>query len=228
MKEILIESLNYANILPTGLLIFVLIYWAIVLMGLLDINSLDVDVDVDADVDIDLDTDVDIDTDVDVDTDSGLSASDSISWFNNVLIFFNLQHVPLMVFFTFWFLPTWLITINLNHYFGNEGFVISLAFYLPALLVSLFLAKFLTIPIARIFKKMSTDMEITNPIGKLAEVRLPIKNNKMGQATIHDLNGNVVSINIISQKNQEISKGSQVLILEYLEKERAFMVETYN
>lgn len=228
MKEILIESLNYANILPTGLLLFVMTYWVIVLMGLLDMNSLDVDVDVDADLDVDFDTDVDIDTDVDVDADSGLSASDSISWFNNVLIFFNLQHVPLMVFFTFWFLPTWLITINLNHLFGNESFVISLAFFVPALLVSLFLAKFLTIPLAKVFKKMNTDIEVTDPIGKLAEVRLPIANNKMGQATIHDTNGNVVSINIITQKNQEILKGSQVLILEYVEKERAFLVESYN
>lgn len=220
MKEILLESLNYANIVPTGFLAFTLVYWVIVLVGLLDMNTLDLDVNVDADIDVDINTDIDVD--------SGLSASDSISWFNNVLIFFNLQHVPLMVFFTLWFLPTWFITINLNHFFENEAFVTSLAFLLPALFVSLFVAKLATMPIAKLFKNMDADHEITDPIGKIAEVRIPIMNNKLGQATIHDLNGNVVNVNIIAQKNLEILKGSKVLILQYVERERAFLVETYN
>jgi len=223
MKELLFEALNNANILTTALLTFVMGYWVVVLIGVLDISSLDVDVDVDADVDVDVDLGGHTEVDVDSDTGSG----ESISWFNNVLLFFNLQYTPLMVFLTFWIVPMWTISLMANHYLGNTGFTLSMILLVPNMIATLFVAKFGTIPVARMFKKMDEDREVTNPIGKVAEVRIPTRPGKLGQATIHDTNGNVVTVNIISANNNSIAKGAQVLVIQYNKNERAYLVETY-
>lgn len=221
MKELLIESLNNANLLTTGLMAFVAVYWLIVFLGLIDISSIDVDLDLDADVDFD--ADVDLDTEVE----AGEGLTDSVSWLNNVLLFFNLKYVPLMVFLTFLFIPMWLISFSINHYIGNETFLLSAVIFIPNLAVSLFMAKFATIPVSKVFQKLEEDTEATDPIGKIAEVRLPIKPKKLGQAVIHDLNGNVVSLNAVSHLGTVIPKGSKVLVIQYDRKERAFLVEPY-
>jgi len=219
MIEVLLEAINNANILPTALLTFTMVYWLIVLIGLADMDSFDLDVDTDVDVDVDVDAGADVESDV--------SGTETVSWLNGVLMFFNLQYLPLMVFLTFWFLPTWLITLSLNHAFGNETFLFSLAFFIPSLIGSLFVAKVLTHPLAKLFKKMDNEREVTNPIGKVAEVRLPANSQRMGQAIIKDLNGNVVQVNILTQNDFSVEKGSQVLIIQYVKKERAFLVEPY-
>ena len=221
MKELFIESLNNANLLTTGLMAFVAVYWLVVFFGLIDISSIDVDLDLDTDVDID--ADVDLDTDVD----AADGASDSVSWINNILLFFNLKYVPLMVFLTFLFTPMWLISLSINHYIGNETFLLSIIFLIPNLVVSLFIAKFTTIPVSRVFQKLEEETEATDPIGKIADMRLPIKPGKMGQAVVHDLNGNVVSLNVVSHLDTTIQKGTRVLVIQYDKKERAFLVEPY-
>lgn len=221
MKELLIESLNNANLLTTGLLAFTGIYWLVVFLGVLDISSFDVDID--TDIDLDVDADVDLDTEVE----AGEGMSDSVSWINNILLFFNLKYVPLMVFLTFLFFPMWLISLSINHYLGNETFLISIIFLIPNLIVSLFIAKFATIPVSKVFQRLEEDTEATDPIGKIAEVRLPIKPNKMGQVVIKDINSNVVNLNAITNLSSVIEKGTKVLVIQYDLKERAFLVEPY-
>lgn len=194
-------------------------YWVIVLIGVLDFSSLDVNVDVE--------TDIDLDVDADIDTDTGTNTA-SVSWLNNVLIFFNLRYLPLMVFLTFWIVPVWFISIFLNHYLGISSLIPSLLILFPNLIANLFVAKFTTIPVARVFEKLDADREITNPIGKIAEMRFGLQPNKLSQATIHDLNGNVVTINVVCSANQNMLKGDKVLVIQFLEKQKAYLVEPYN
>ena len=93
MRELLEFAFSGINLVPTVLMIFVIIYWFIVILGIVDIDSLDFDLDMDLDADADLDADVDV---------GGLSS---------VLAFFNIGHMPLMVFVTFFTLPLWAISL---------------------------------------------------------------------------------------------------------------------
>ncbi|MGB0429450.1 MAG: hypothetical protein ACPGLV_03185 [Bacteroidia bacterium] len=213
------EALNNANIIPSVLFTFVMGYWVIVLIGALDFSSLDIDVDVDSDVDFDVDTDVDAETG---------SSTANVSWLNNVLIFFNLRYLPLMVFLTFWFVPVWFVSIIVNHYLGITSMLPSLLILLPNIFINLFVAKFTTLPVAKIFEKLDADREITNPIGKVAEMRFGLKPNRISQAIINDTNGNVVNINVCSNNRSEIEKGSKVLVIQFNKKQKAFTVEPYS
>ena len=231
MKEIFQASFTLVNIIPTVLLLFVAGYWIIVFAGLLDMDSLDIDVDVDADIDLDTDLDVDVDTDIDADLDADSdteSFSDSVSWFNQVLVFFNLHHLPLMVFLSFLALPMWAISVLGNHYLGNESFVFALVLLVPNLIVSLMAAKVVTIPVARVFARINENDESTNPIGKICTIQLPVRPGKMGQGVIHDLNGNVVRINIVGSSQTEIPKNGTALVIKYLDDKKSYLVEPYD
>jgi hypothetical protein len=219
------EALNNANIIPSVLFTFVMAYWIIVLIGVLDFSSLDVDVDVDADVDVDVDAD--FDTDIDAEANAGSSTA-NVSWLNNILIFFNLRYLPLMVFLTFWFVPVWFISITVNHYLGITSLLPSLFILFPNLFLNLFIAKFTTIPVAKVFEKLDADREITNPIGKIAEMRFSLKPNRISQAIINDTNGNVVNINVYANNGLEIDKGTQVLVIQFNQKQKAFLIEPYS
>ncbi len=92
MTELLAFAFSGVNIIPTILLIFTILYWLIVIVGVIDIDALDFDFDVDGDVELE-----------------GLAS---------VLSFFNIGHMPLMVFITFFTIPLWMVTLITNDLLG--------------------------------------------------------------------------------------------------------------
>jgi hypothetical protein len=92
MTELLHVAISPPNVFPIALLVFVLLYWLTVLIGLLDFKTLDISTG----------HDFDGSHSAHVSTDhSGVG----VSWLNNALTFFNLGRVPLMVFLSFVVLP---------------------------------------------------------------------------------------------------------------------------
>ena len=140
MKELLEFSFSGINIIPTVLLIFVFIYWLIVIMGVIDIDTLDFDLDMDADVDVDGDFEVD-----------GLSS---------VLAFFNIGQMPLMIFVTFFTIPLWTCTLLVNDFIGHNSILIGALILFGVGFGCLFVAKFLTIPIAKLYKKVLPSLDL--------------------------------------------------------------------
>lgn len=129
MQELFTAAVSVPNLLPTLLLIFLLIYWLVVLVGAIDVDSIDVDLDLDAGVDGEL---------------SGMSP-------DRVLAYFNLGQVPLMVFLTFWILPVWVLSVLGNYYFGNTSWLVGLLILIPSMVVGLFVAKRLTAPLVSVY-----------------------------------------------------------------------------
>ena len=146
MIEIIDFALSPANVIITGLLILMTVYWLIVLIGFVDLDMFDLDVDVDADADVDVDSDLD---------GEGLH----VGWLNHVLYFFNLGQVPLMIFLTFLILPAWTITMIVNSELGISSMLPGLLVLAGALFVSLFIAKFCTMPFVKLFGKMDAEEE---------------------------------------------------------------------
>ena len=73
MKELFYFAIAGANIIPTALLFIILVYWLTVLIGLADLDMFDLDLDLDGD-------------------------GSGLEWLNNVLRYFNLGRIPLMIF----------------------------------------------------------------------------------------------------------------------------------
>lgn len=217
MAEVLHEAFLMVNAIPTFFLILSLLYWLIVILGLIDMNMLDFEVETpEAEVEIDVDVDADVETEV------------SISWMNNILTFFNIGKVPFMIFFTFFALSCWVASILMNYYVNPmNSFFFSLLLFIPNFISSLFVAKFVTIPFVKIFEKLADEsLALKNAVGKKCIVIIPVSPNKMGQAEIKD-NGTVLRINAISDSHS-FEKGSEALVIDFIKEKNQYLIETYN
>ena len=216
MQELFEAAISNVNLLPTGLMVFISIYWLTVIAGVLDTDFLDFDIDIDADVD--LDADVDVDTDI-----SGAAAS-----LNNILAFFNLGKIPLMIFLSFLILPIWILSVLVNHYTGNTSLLMSTVFLIPIFLGSLFIAKFCTMPFIKLFSKLDEhiDKNITI-VGKVATMLLPATTDKSGQAEIKT-DGTTLRLTVKTRNNEVINKGEQALVIDYIQEEKFYLVESFD
>jgi membrane protein implicated in regulation of membrane protease activity len=190
------------------LLLFILVYWLIVIIGLIDTDFFDVDIDVDGDGDIDID------------------GSADISWINNVLTFFNLGKIPLMIWLSFVVFPTWFICVNITGFLGISNFFVGLLIFLPALIASMFLAKFLTWPFVRFFQKIDEDSKEKEIIGQVGTVVLPATHTSKGQAEVN-YKGSFLRFYIVTSKNERVEKGQRVLFIQQLKNEGTFLVEPF-
>ena len=210
MKELLDFSVTGVNWIPTGMLLFCVVYWIIVILGVFDVDTLDFDID--------------LDVDVDVDADLG-APGNSLMWLNNILAFFNLKYIPFMIWLTFLALPVWAVTVYATWLLTIHSFWGGLVVYLPALFGGLFLAKFLTWPLVRVFKAMEEEAP-KDAVGKVGFSKTNLEGKKKGQVQV-ETNGNPVLIMARAADGKIIAKGEQVLVIEHLEEENLYLVDIY-
>lgn len=216
MKELFDATFSAVNIIPTILLMFVMAYWLLVIFGALDISSFDFDVDIDADAEMDFDAEAEADATGEI----------SVSWFNNVLSFFNLDKLPLMVFLTFWIIPMWLISIMTNHILGNHFFILSIVFLIPNMIVSLFVAKPITFPFIKLFNYLDKDSETSQVLlGATGKVIVGADDKKIGQGDVN-IKGSNYRLNI-KTKRGTIKRGETMLVVNYIKSEKHYIVEPY-
>lgn len=140
-EELLEISFNPANTILSVLLILSVLYWILTIFTGI------------GEYDIDLDTDIDADTNLD-NPDGLIEVNQDPSSFIQFLKFLNLDIIPITFFSTLALLFTWLINVNLNYYLPlpNWFFFITI---LPALIVSIFITKYVCLPLKPIFKEIN-------------------------------------------------------------------------
>lgn len=217
MTELLHAAVSPPNLLATGLLVFVLLYWLTVILGLLDFKTLDVHTGHDFDVPHDAHV-------------GPNTAGMGVSWLNHALAFFNLGRVPLMVFLSFVALPLWVGSILLNYYLGNESWLLGLGLLVPLFIGSLLLAKVLTLPFVHLFAAMERNHdEGAQPLGKMCTVLLPATHERLGQASVQLRSGAPLMLNVrAASAASELKKGDTALIIDYDATRRCYLVEPYD
>jgi hypothetical protein len=193
-----------ANAIPTALLLFVLAYWVIVILGLIDTDFLDLDIE----------------------SEHGGEVSADISWINQALYFFNLGRIPLMIWLSFFTVPLWLIMINVTGYLKLSGFIWGILFLFPTAFVCLFIAKIFTMPFIRFFDYINRDTDEKDIIGQLGTVVTSADHIKKGQAEVN-LNGNFMLFSILTSPGNVAEKGQRVLFIQALPEHNVFLVEPY-
>lgn len=215
----MIEFLNFifngANVIPTTLLLFIILYWIIVITGFLGTDFLDFDIDMDVDID------------ADADVEASANSSGDISFLNNVLLFFNLGRMPLMIWMSFLVIPLWFVCININGFFGIHNFFLGLVVFFPTLFGSLFIAKFLTWPFMKFFQKIDQDGKKKEIIGKIGTVMLSADHASKGQAEIN-YQGSFLRFSILTKEGTSVAKGSKVLFIQHLPEKEAYLIEPYH
>jgi uncharacterized membrane protein len=205
MTELVQAAVSPPNLLATGLLVFVLLYWLTVILGLLDFKTLDLHVEHDAH-----------------------AAHMGVDWINHALAFFNLGRVPLMVFLSFVALPLWVGSILTNYYTHNHSLLLGLLFGLPLLLASLLAAKVLTAPFVRLFASLERDQASgQNAVGKVCTVLLPTSQQRLGQALVR-AHGAALTLNVKAASATELRKGDTALVIDYDAHGRCYLIEPYD
>ncbi|HLK98816.1 MAG TPA: hypothetical protein VK364_13675 [Hymenobacter sp.] len=217
MTELLHAAVSPPNILSTSLLVFVLLYWLTVILGLLDFKTLDISTNHNLEVSHEAHAATDH---------SGVG----VSWLNNALAFFNLGRVPLMVFLSFVALPLWVGSILLNYYLGNAALVPGLLLLIPLFIGSLLLAKVLTTPFVHLFAALERNHDNgAQPLGKVCTVLLPTSQERMGQARVRLLNGAPLVLNVrAASASSELRKGDSALVIDYDTERRCYLIEPYD
>ena len=199
MTELIQASLALENIIYTALLVIVLLYWLSVILGGLDMGSIDIDLDIDADID------------VDADLDAGGSAD---GWFAGALHFFNFGKLPTMVILSFTILFNWMINILMNHYVGGGHLSFALVLAIPNLFVSLVLTKIVTTPLIPVFAQLNAPEEKINFTGMLCKLMVSANTTKKGQAeVIYENRSILIYVKVDDAEKSQITKGEQAVIL---------------
>ncbi|MFC6225292.1 hypothetical protein ACFP2F_18740 [Hymenobacter artigasi] len=211
MTELLQAAVSPPNLVPTGLLVFVLLYWLTVLLGLLDMKTVDLSIGDHGHLHFDSD---------------GSHEGMGTGWLNGALAFFNLGRIPLMIFLSFVFLPLWAGSILANYYTGNTSLLLGLAFLLPLFIGSLFVAKFLTLPFVKLFSALEKDHDSgAVVVGKVCTVLLPATADKLGQAAVQT-DGAPLMLNVRSLSTP-LARGETALVIDFDPQNRCYLIEPF-
>jgi hypothetical protein len=217
MTELLHAAVSPPNLAPTALLVFVLLYWLTVIVGVLDLKSVNLDVDTHHEAHLGHHAAV------------GHPEVPGISWLNHALAFFNLGRVPLMVFLSFVALAWWVSSILLNYYLHNESGMVGVVLLVPLLLGSLLLAKFLTLPFVHLFAAMEKAHDSgAQPLGKVCTVLLPTTAYRLGQASVQPQKGAPLMLNVrAASPTAELRKGDTALVIDFDAEHQCYLIEAY-
>lgn len=213
MSEFIHFVFNGANIIPTFILSFCLLYWLIVIIGIIDLDMIDVDIDIDADADTDLT--------------GGTEAG--VAWLNKVLHFFNLGRIPFMLWLSIIGLMTWFAVVVVNYLLNNDSFLLGLVFFFAATIASMFVAKPLMFPLVKMFDALEKSDGLKSVIGQIAEVIYPDKEGKPGEVEINHEGSRIRIFVLPASKDIVLIRNQKVLVIAPSdEDQQIYLVEPYN
>ena len=209
MGELFELSVSGANLPFTILLGLVLVYWAGVILGALDLELFDFDLDLGGDAD------------VDVDVDAGAVGGGGIA----LLQFFHVGTVPLSILLSFFFLSLWIISVVANYYLGNGSVLVVLLLLVPNLIASLFFTKLFTLPICALFRKLETEShELEVVVGKICTVKTSKVDPSTGQAEVATSAAPLL-LNVRTRGEDVLKRGDEAIILEHDKENSVYMVK---
>ena len=170
-------------------------YWIICLLGIVGVDTFDVD----------LDTDIDLDTD-----------ASHHSPLTSVLRFVNAADVPLMAILSFLATFMWIICLLGNYYLNpNHLDWLILTIFAVSFITSVILVKIFTTPLVPIFKKMK-ELEKAEPaVGGVAVVVSKEVDGKYGQCEQQRTAGAPAILNCMTTQDEPIARGTEVAVVSY-------------
>ena len=206
----------YPTFVFTGLVMFVTLYWLVSLLGMADMDVVDLG-------------DVGGDAGADVSNNSGDLSSAGV--FSGLLLKFGLYGVPLIIILSLVSLIGWLLSYlytSLLHQYFDSGilyYVFGTGALILVLVVSMWLTGVIISPIRKKFAKIPKRIAANN-IGKIAIVRTLSVTDIHGEAELNDGGAGLI-LRIrpdISSDKQPLQQGDKVVLVEYLDESNAYRV----
>jgi hypothetical protein len=211
MIEFFAFAFSWANFAFTLLLTIVLIYWTVVIFGLVGTDLFDIDLD------------VDVDSDGEVDASEIVSAGGPME---AMLTFFYLGQVPVMILISILSFSSWFISMLINYWINPTGdFVPGLPAAAGALVGGLAAVKILGWPLGKLFGVLNDnsgarDLKLT---GRLCSVLCTVTTDRMGQAEIR-AGGAPIVISVLAEGDTEFHRGDEALIFEQDKNRNVYLI----
>jgi len=194
-EELYQNAFHVVNLPATLLLILVLLYWLTVIAGVMDLSSLDIDVELP-------------DVDVDAPDASGMAG------FEGLLEYFNIRYVPISIFVSLFAVSLWAVGMIANSIVNplNSG-LIGLGIFAGNVVVSAHVAKFISLPFVPLFKSIRNQASSKKElVGSRVVVTSSKADASFGQAEIR-AEGPPITLNVRTE-GEEILKGAEAVILQ--------------
>lgn len=198
---------SFPTVIFTLLLVLCVLYWAVAVLGLVDLDILDIDFD------------GDIDAADSIEAQTGLAG---------LLLKFGLAGVPLTITLTILSLIGWLISYYISYFLrtvvpdGPLLWLLSIPVLLVVTYVSVMLTAQIIKPIRKLFSKLNVD-ETKHIIGQTVTVRSAVVNSERGEGLMND-GGAGILLNIRAFNDTEFVKGDKVVVIEKLNDANLFRV----
>lgn len=205
---------SFPTVIFTILLFFCVLYWAVAVLGLVDIDILD----------FDLPDDIDI----------GNSGDDlsNLNVMSGLLIKFGLNGVPFTIVVTCIALLGWMLSFTLVYFIYPfvPGALLEFLIGIPLFIGTTYIVTMITAtiikPLRPIFKAANQQVE-KDILGQVAIVRTGRVDNDFGEATIEDGGAGLI-IRIRPYKNEKFKRGDEVVLLEHVASENIYKVISKN
>lgn len=198
----------YPTIVFTGLVMFVTLYWVVSLLGMADMDSVDLG---------------------ESGGDADVSTLSSTGFFTGLMLKFGLYGVPLIIILSLVSLIGWLLsylyTSFLHQYFdsGVLYYLFGTGALIFVLVVSMWLTGIIISPIRKNIAKIPK-RNSSNNVGKIAVVRTLSVTDKHGEAELNDGGAGLI-LKIRSDTNDGLLKqGDRVMLIEYLDEANTYRV----
>lgn len=184
MTELLKNAVTGVNIIPTVLLGLVLLYWITVIIGALDFDFLDFDLD--------------------------LESIDNSGPFYAILAFLNVAELPFMLVLSILTLNFWIIAMFMYLLPIVAGGLLNGVLLIPAMGISMAITKCMTHPLKGIFRYSNVqDNSGNGTIEQLCTLMCVVSNGRLGQAKIKRDGASIV-INVKAEYEQESFEKDEV------------------
>lgn len=198
----------YPTIIFTGLVMFVTLYWVVSLLGMADMDTIELG-------DLGGDTDV-----------ANLS---STGFFTGLMLKFGLYGVPFIIILSLISLIGWLLsylyTSFLHQYFdsGILYYLFGTGALVFVLVVSMWLTGIIISPIRKNIAKIP-QRNFSNNVGKVAVVRTLSVTDKHGEAALNDGGAGLILKIRSDNTDNSLKQGDKVLLVEYVEEANIYRV----
>ena len=198
----------YPTIIFTGLVMFVTLYWVVSLLGMADMDSVDLG---------------------ESGGDAEVSTLSSTGFFTGLMLKFGLYGVPLIIILSLISLIGWLLSYlytSLLHQYFDSGvlyYLFGTGALIFVLVVSMWLTGIIISPIRKNIAKIPK-RNSSNNVGKIAVVRTLSVTDKHGEAELNDGGAGLI-LKIRSDTNDGLLKqGDRVMLIEYLDEANTYRV----
>ena len=219
MKELLELSFSPVNAFFSIMSIIMVLYWVLVIIAGLDPDLFSIDFD---------SSDMDTNFDHHGKDHPDRAETSEASGFMKVLQFFNFDELPLMFILTIMFISMWLVSINVTHYLGIESTLLGFILLIPNFILSLFIVKIFSKPLAYLYKQVNHKGEpVIDFLGRRCIVFSTLNDLKTGQIQLN-VNGDPIRLSARSNTDEQLNAGQQAVIVAESEDKKYYLVEKFD